>query len=234
MDSGESRHFGESMHSGEVRSGESSDADSFPWPPRHDRGFIASFAATWRESTFQPQRFYRAMPADGLWPAALYYLLIGIIAEGARLFWGNIFAMLGVSGYFAAFGNGEVPTAAERLANFLFSPIWLLAALFLASAVIHLMVLMLVPDRRPFTATARVLAFSYSPLLFTVVPFVGSAVGGIWSVVLAVIGVREVHRTTTGRAIAAILLPLAIAAFIGMMLAFVVGLLGLQAIRSAG
>lgn len=208
--------------------------EEFPWPPTSERGVVTSFVATWRESLFETTRFYRKMPAEGLWTAALYYVLIGIIAAGARLFWGNIFDITGVSRSLSRWSSGEVPTPAERLADFLLSPVWLLVTLFVVAAVIHLIVIMLVPDRKPFTATTRVLAFSYSPLLFAVVPFIGSIVGGVWSLVLAVVGLREVHQTTTGRAIAAILLPLAIATFIGMVMALMVGLIGLQAIRRAG
>lgn len=206
----------------------------FPWPPTPERGIATSFVATWRESLFETVRFYRKMPIDGLWSGALYYVLVGIIAAGARLFWGNIFDITGVSRSLSRWSSGEVPTSAERLVDFLLSPVWLLVTLFAVAAVIHLVVIMLVPDRKPFTATTRVLAFSYSPLLFTVVPFVGSIIGGVWSLVLAVVGLREVHQTTTGRAIAAILLPLALAAFIGMLMAFMAGLIGLSALRGAG
>jgi len=45
-----------------------------------------------------------------------------------------------------------------------------------------------------------------------VIPFVGGLVALIWGLVLAVKGVQRMHRTTTGRATAAVLLPVVLAA----------------------
>lgn len=200
--------------------------EPFPWPPRGDRGFVNAFTTTWRESALQPTRFFRRMPPGGLWPAVLYYVLIGVLAEGARLFWGNVFDATGVSSYLAEFGGVATPAPAERLMNFLFSPLWLVLALFMVAGVIHLFILMLVPQRKPFVETVRVFAFAYSPLLFAIVPFIGSFAGGVWSLVLVVIGLREVHHTTTGRAVSAVLIPLLIVMLIGVFMALIVGLVG--------
>ena len=58
-----------------------------------------------------------------------------------------------------------------------------------------------------FNATIRVFCYAYSPMAFGVVPVLGHVVGTIWMVVIAIIGLREAHRTETWRATVAVLLP---------------------------
>jgi hypothetical protein len=54
-------------------------------------------------------------------------------------------------------------------------------------------------------------------------------VGGIWVVVLWVIGLREAHETTTGKALAAVLVPLGLLlllAILGVIIAVLIGAAG--------
>ena len=50
---------------------------------------------------------------------------------------------------------------------------------------------------------------SYSSVaqLSNVIPVFGGLVGFVWTMVLAVIGTKEIHGTSQGKAIAAILIP---------------------------
>jgi hypothetical protein len=61
--------------------------------------------------------------------------------------------------------------------------------------------------RHDYTMTTRVFAFAYSPMIFSVVPVAGPMIGFVWVCVAAIIGVREAQRTSTGRATAAVLIP---------------------------
>jgi hypothetical protein len=82
-----------------------------------------------------------------------------------------------------------------------------LVGLYIVAGVLHVVLLILRGANRGYGATLRVFCFSAGPQLFTIVPFIGPAVGGVWSLVVTVIGLREVHKTTTGKAVAAVLLP---------------------------
>jgi len=108
------------------------------------------------------------------------------------------------------------------------------------AAIQHLFVLMLAPERRDFGATATVFCYSSGVgLLTAVLPPAfgfGAALGGLfgsfylvvysmlalavqlWYVAVLVFGMRRAHSTTTGRAIAVVLLP------IGVGFALVLGL----------
>jgi len=64
-----------------------------------------------------------------------------------------------------------------------------------------------------------VLCYSAAPLLVGIIPGVGPLVGGAWSIVLTILGLKAAHRTQISAAMFAVLVPIL------MMLAAVLGLL---------
>jgi hypothetical protein len=140
-------------------------------------------------------------------PAVLYFLIIGIVAVGLSLFWQMLFQAI-----FASAGLVEAtePSAIDAwmpVIQFLLSPLFLLISLGISFVVQHLILLLVGGARRGPGTTLRALSFSYSPALFAIVPIVGALVGGIWTIVLAIIGLREGHQTDGWRAATAVLLP---------------------------
>lgn len=69
----------------------------------------------------------------------------------------------------------------------------------------------------------RGLGFAYAPVSLGIVPIIGGIVGGIWALVAAIIGVREIESFTTGKAAAVVLIPVAVLFVIGLLLAAVAG-----------
>lgn len=179
----------------------------FPWPPREGESLIETWGRTWHGAALTPRRFFAAMPRDGsLGAAILYYLSIGVPVAGAELFW----RMVGVGGLPDEAVEAGVLAAWSPLVDFLVSPVVLLLSLFLSAGVVHAMLRLFGGASGGFTLTARVFAFAYSPQVLGVVPVIGSIAGFVWMVVVAIVGVREAHHTSTGKAAAAILIPLAI------------------------
>ena len=181
-------------------------AQRFPWPPAAHENVIIALAETWRWSVFHPRSFFRVMPSSDYLSALSYFLPIAIVVEALNLFWSNMFEVAGLTELLPAFG-AATPSAADRLIDFLLSPIWLPLLLFFCALVVHVTLKLMGGASQPFVTTTRVLALAYGPRLFNVVPFFGSLLGGIWSLVVIVIGLREAHGTTTGRAAAAVFLP---------------------------
>lgn len=181
-------------------------AAAFPWPPAPDESVFDAWGRTWSGASLAPRRFFAALPrARPITPAILYYLSIGVPVAGAQLFWAMV---LGTPGDGTASVIGGKPWA--PLIDFLFSPILLLISLFLSAGVAHLLLKLFGGTSGGYSLTTRVFAFAYSPQILGMVPVLGSIAGFIWMVVIAIIGVREAHHTTTGRAAAAILIPLSI------------------------
>ena len=175
----------------------------FPWPPRENIPFLDAVAMTWKESVFQPASFFRRMPREISFGAALgYYMMMGIIGAGLSLFWRMLFG--------ASFVERLYPDAASEnpFFDFLFSPIILMFALYFVAGIMHLFLMMFRGSKHGFGTTLRVCCLSEGPQLFHLVPFLGPLIAGIWTVVLYVVGLREAHETTTGKALASVLVPM--------------------------
>jgi hypothetical protein len=188
---------------------ESSGAGAFPWPPRPEDSVVDGLIDTWRGATLRPAGFFAVMPESGS-PGAplLYYLMIGILGAGLRLFWSMLLPRADSAVLSDLLGSA---VRANPLVDFLASPLYLLLSLFLAAGVTHLLVLTLVPAHHRFGSTLRVFCFAYSPVLFGVVPYAGPVLAFVWMIVLSIVGLRVTHQTSTARAAAAVLLPLVVA-----------------------
>jgi hypothetical protein len=207
----------------DLQSDSSNNTSNFPWPPRETDSVLDALATTWKESVFHPTSFFRRMPRefDFGWVIG-YYMLIGIVTAGITLFWQMV---LGPSPWQRILLN-QGGDAGSPFVDFLLSPLLLLVGLLLAAGIVHLFLLMVRGAQHGFGTTLRVFCFSIGPQIFCVVPFVGAAVGGFWSLVITVIGLREAHETTTGRALAGLLIPLFLLVLLAgllMMAMFVAG-----------
>lgn len=187
---------------------------AFPWPPPPDRPLLDALAETWRASLFEPRDFFARMPVRGpLGAALLYFLVVGVAAQGVRLFWSIIRDVL-LAGTAAGPGviAGKGADPAELLLGFLLSPLTLLALLLTATVVVHATLLVLGAASASIGATLRVLAYTHGAALFEAVPLAGSILAFAWMIVAAARGLATVHATGTARAVLALLLPLAGAA----------------------
>ncbi|UCF20160.1 MAG: YIP1 family protein [Gemmatimonadota bacterium] len=198
-----------------------------PWETRRDHGFLAALWLTWRESVFRPVPFFRQLPPRaGLGPALGYAALLSAVALLFSLYWGLVEGAL--SG-----GQAEEPLILliGGLVMALFSLAVMLPVslglLFLAAGVLHVSLMIVGAGRRGFEATFRALAYSAGPAAFAILPFFGSLLSLVWGTVLIYIAVREVQRTTSGRAALGFLLPfvglLAFVLILGFLVAALIG-----------
>jgi hypothetical protein len=177
---------------------------SVPFPAN----FVRSYGAIIRA----PKRFFARVPFDN--PVArplLFYLIIVIVAAFFSLL---VTASIGVpEGFEEAFGGYdlgiEMGEGELALVAFFATPFVLLFGLLINSLVIHLFVALLIRERRTLGATTRVLCYAVAPYPVAAIPLIGPLVSMIWITVLVIFGLREAHRTTTGRAAAAVLMPMA-------------------------
>ncbi len=200
----------------------------FPWPPPENESVLEALVRTWKESVFEPKSFFARMPREfGFGWVIVYYLIIGVLSAGISLFWEMVLGPSVLERWVAQ--DGLQPS--NPVVDFLLSPLWLMIALYVVAGIMHVCLLMVRGARHGFGATARVIAYCGGPQLFSIVPFVGPVVGAIWSLVITVIGFREAHETTTGRAIAALAIPFAfllLLTLLALMAALVLGLSGVR------
>ena len=166
------------------------------------------------------------MPREGNYGAVIaFYLVISVVAAGVQLFWHSVLPPFG----FGALAElmRERDSMRSEVLSFLFSPVLALIVLYVVAGVAHVMLSLLRANKNGFETTTRVVAFSHGPALFVIVPYVGSVIGGIWTLVLAIIGFREAQETTTGKAAAAVLIPIFLLGCLIVVLAIAIAALGL-------
>jgi len=187
------------------------------WDRRSRIGFFNALVETTRQVLTAPGAFFRSMPTTGgLGSPLLYAVVIGWVGLAAASFYQAIFYSV-VGSRWAAFGEdrpevaallGMVQGWAGFVAQVVFGGLFVVISVFVAGAILHLMLLLLGGARRDFEATVRVVAFSQATSLLLLVPFCGQMVAGVWTLVLYVLGLAQAHQVGHGKAAAAVLLPL--------------------------
>lgn len=210
---------------GEVGGRSGVDTAHVSWPAWEDGrvSFPRNLAQTWRDSVLEPTRFFRGVPyeAPALRPL-LYFLILTVVAAMFTLWW----QALGLESGSLFEGAADEIRGPSALVEFFMSPFAALLGVLLWSLILQLFVLMIIPTRRGLGATFRVLCYSAGPSVCTILPYLGGLVGGVWMLVLQIIGIREAHRTTGGRAAAAVLIPLTLLLLLVVSLAAVAWAMG--------
>ena len=85
---------------------------------------------------------------------------------------------------------------------------------------LHVSLAVLGGARGSYTTTLKAVCYSSSATAFNVFPVCGAAIGAVWQVVVQVIGMRELHRTSTARAFWAWFLPFVVAVCLAGALCF--------------
>jgi hypothetical protein len=168
-------------------------------------GFIGSFFTTTKEVLFSPTQFFRKVgDGRGYWAPLIYGVICGVIGGGATVFWQWLFA----SKFIPAHYLSAIPYFSIFLILFVIAfPFMIGFSIFVGSAITHLCLMIVGGNKKGFEPTFRALAYAYGGNLFGIIPFIGSTIGGIYSLVLIIFGVKEVHGISTGRAVLAVLLP---------------------------
>ncbi|WOF16946.1 YIP1 family protein [Methanoplanus sp. FWC-SCC4] len=127
----------------------------------------------------------------------LYSVLFGImVAAGID----NPFA--GIDGFEQLAFTG----AFGFVSMFVFSLIGTIVATLIGGLILHLFVY-IVGGRKGLSETIKAVLYSSTPsLLFGWIPVVG-IIFGVWSLILEILGIRELHEISTGRSLLAVLLP---------------------------
>jgi len=82
--------------------------------------------------------------------------------------------------------------------------------LFILAGIAHLLVMLFVSSENSgFASTFRVVSYVSVTSLVNWIPFIGGILG-LYGLYLAVVGIREMHSTTTGRAALVILVPVSL------------------------
>ncbi len=219
--------MGEEIHvdfntgsSGGTGSGGSSGGPGGP-PPRVSGGAsggefnigdpVQSFINTVRNVITAPVGFFRGIRREG---DLVIPLIFAIICYEVAAILGGLLALVGISGQ-QGFGS--------FLASLVLAPIFATIGLFIGAGILHLLVMLIVGSRNAgFAGTFRVSAYSSVTSLVSWIPVIG-LIASLYGIYLAIVGVREVHNTSTGKAAIVVLIPAVVVILLILVIVALVG-----------
>jgi hypothetical protein len=189
------------------------EADGPAWERQRSLGALLE---TIKGVLIEPSETFRnASRTAGIGPALGFGLLLGVIGSYIALFW-DYFTRAAFSGG-ADFAEFLPPEYAEMIGaagpmewilRIVLAPLMILVGLFLWAAIVHLLLLLFGGAVHGFEASFRTIAYAGgSTALFQAVPFCGGIVGMVWGLVAQIVGLKEIHGISAGKAAAAVLLP---------------------------
>ncbi len=159
---------------------------------------VQSFVTTVQRVVLQPVDFYRGLQRGGDFINPLIFAIICY----------EVFTIL--TGLLALAGIGTPRGFGEFIVSLVLAPILAAIALFIGAGILHLLVMLIVGSGNSgFEATFRVGAYAAVTSLVSWIPIVGF-IASLYGIYLAIVGVREVHATTTGKAALVVLIPAAV------------------------
>lgn len=183
---------------------------------------VESFADVVRRVVLQPVGFFRGLPRRG---SLLNPLVFALICTEIAAILGGILSLAGVGGAFVTGYGFQVPenqSFGEFIGSVVFAPIGSAIGVFVVAGIAHLLVRLVVgANNAGFGATFRVAAYTSVTSLVSWIPFVGGLLA-LYGIYLAVVGIREMHDTTTRKALVVVVLPvivIVVLALLGLLVA---------------
>ena len=95
----------------------------------------------------------------------------------------------------------------------IFAPIAIALGLFIFAGILHVSFMIvgaLTSSRSQFEGTFRLCAYASISNVAHVIPLLGGLAAGVWGIYLIVVGAQQLHKTTSGKALFGVLLPVAL------------------------
>ena len=185
-----------------------------PWENLTELGTWRAITSTVKATLFSPGTFFRSLTSKGGQGKPFAFgLTVGSLGGMFSLFWhflsvtaggertdDPVFGRMGIGLFF--------------LTLIIIIPVMVTVGIYIYSGILHLMLLLLRGGKNGFEATFRVVAYSEAAQLWGLIPFIGGAVGGIWQLIVLIIGLREIQEASFYKVIMAFILPLVLISMI--------------------
>jgi hypothetical protein len=106
-----------------------------------------------------------------------------------------------------------MPTGGGIVAQIILGPLLVALGLFIFAGILHVSFMIvgaLQASRSQFEGTFRLCAYSSVSQVAQVIPVVGGLAAAVWGIYLIVVGAQRLHKTTQGKALFGVLLPVAL------------------------
>jgi hypothetical protein len=213
-----------------------------PWEDRDRIGFFPALFETVKLFVTSPTEAYaRAKERGDYLSPLLFAVIIGWVMGIIGQLWNLLFQGAWLSMIPADFRDqmGAMGMGASSAAGFvlglILTPVIIVVVVFIWSGIVHLFLMMLGGHKQSasgFEGTFRAIAYAQTASLAQIIPIpvIGGLIALVWSIVLYVIGLVRMHRTSTGKAAGAVLLPIVLCCVCIGLGAVLIGILGASAL----
>ncbi len=178
-----------------------------PWEKRSELGLWQGIYQTSKAVLFSPHKLFGTLSFTvGIREPLAFGLLIGSIGRMFGLFWQFLILAGGIFS-FDLIDTLGLPVGIIFVAILVIIPFFVTVTMFLYTMVLHPLLLVVRGGRNGYQATFRVVAYSQAAQALALIPIIGSWIGGIWQLIVVIIGLREIHETSYLRVILAFLIP---------------------------
>ncbi|MCK6544758.1 YIP1 family protein [Myxococcota bacterium] len=162
--------------------------------------------------------FAGASRAIGMVPSMVFALIVGLAGGVVGLMWqlvlgmNNSEALKNLPPELQGFGEALAQYSQPGVGSIVMLPVGILIGLFIMTVLVHVGLLIFGGANGRFEDSFRAVAFaSGATALLQVVPYIGGVIAFFWALVIQVAALRELHGTTTNKALLAVLLPILLA-----------------------
>jgi len=211
-----------------------------PWEDRDRIGFFPALFETVKLFVTSPTEAYaRAKERGDYLSPLLFAVIIGWVMGIIGQLWNLLFQGAWLSMIPADFRDqmGAMGMGASSAAGFvlglILTPVIIVVVVFIWSGIVHLFLMMLGGHKQSasgFEGTFRAIAYAQTASLAQIIPVFGGLIALVWGIVLEVIGLVRMHRTSTGKAAGAVLLPIVLCCVCIGLGAVLIGILGASAL----
>jgi hypothetical protein len=195
-------------------------------------GFFPALWETWREACFSPNTFFEKVGrSEDMGAPILFAVICGtlgtVVSFGFQMMFQSL--LMGASGGQSGrqqMGLSMLFGAGMSVGMVVLMPLFIVLGLYLGAGILHLCLTILGGATKSYAVTLRTLGYVYAAQVFVAIPFCGNLIGGIWAIVLEIIGLTKVHETDTWRVVLAIFLPAIVCCGGIFTIAMMVGLAG--------
>ena len=174
---------------------------------------VQSFINAVRGVVTAPVGFFRGIRREGDF---VNPLIFAIICYEVSAILGGLLGLVGV-------GMGGTQGFGSFLIGIILAPIGAAIGLFIGAGILHLLVMLIVGSRNSgFESTFRVVAYSSVTSLVSWIPVIGW-IASLYGIYLAIMGIREVHNTSTGKAAIVVLIPAVVVLLLVLLLIAAIG-----------
>ena len=187
-----------------------------PWERRDEWGASQGFLEALKLFVVSPAEAFNQTRRQGDYGSPLLFaVVLGWAGVLIAKVWETLFGMSVLSA-FPPEVRDQLPflvggSTFGLVLSLVLAPIYILVALFIWSALLHLCLVLvggLKDSTAGFEGTFRVVSYATVAQLGSLVPIFGSLITLVWTVVLGVVGITSLHKSSQGQAVAALLIPL--------------------------